>query len=325
VLAPDTLGPTLCFGEILAEIVAVLPGFGFREPVELIGPFPSGAPAIFIDQCARMGGQAAMIGAVGADDFGVMCRDRLQGDGVDISGIAKIADMPTGTAFVRYRPDGDRDFVFNMWTSAAGRLAWTTEVEALVERAGHLHVMGTLLANPVVWPLIDKAAQAIKARGGTLSFDPNLRKELETDAESIARFDAILSMTDVLLPSDEELFEAAGTPPTDGPSKAVAALRAKGVAEIVVKQGSRGATAHARDASVLTQPAFQVDEVDPTGAGDCFGGAYVTARRMGLPIETALTYAAAAGARNVTARGPMEGAGTRSDLDRFIAETDVRT
>ena len=36
-------------GEILVEIVATEPGHGFRQPVRLVGPFPSGAPAIFID------------------------------------------------------------------------------------------------------------------------------------------------------------------------------------------------------------------------------------------------------------------------------------
>jgi sugar/nucleoside kinase (ribokinase family) len=64
-----------------------------------------------------------------------------------------------------------------------------------------------------------------------------------------------------------------------------------------------------------------VEEVDPTGAGDCFGGAYLACRRLGMPVEQALTYGCAAGARNVTRRGPMEGAGTRAELDEFIQTT----
>ena len=66
-------------------------------------------------------------------------------------------------------------------------------------------------------------------------------------------------------------------------------------------------------------PGFAVAERDPTGAGDCFGGAYVACRRLGMPIAQALRYANAAGARNVTVLGPMEGAGTRAELDTFIA------
>ena len=46
-------------GEILVEIVATTIGDGFREAQSLVGPYPSGAPAIFIDQCGRIGGSAA--------------------------------------------------------------------------------------------------------------------------------------------------------------------------------------------------------------------------------------------------------------------------
>lgn len=70
ILAPDQLGPTVCAGEILVEIVATTVGNGFMEAQPLVGPFASGAPAIFISQCGRLGGSAAMIGAVGTDDFG---------------------------------------------------------------------------------------------------------------------------------------------------------------------------------------------------------------------------------------------------------------
>jgi fructokinase len=44
-----------------------------------------------------------------------------------------------------------------------------------------------------------------------------------------------------------------------------------------------------------------------------------------MPVEDALTYAAAAGARNVTVIGPMEGAGTKEQLDAFIAATERRS
>jgi fructokinase len=84
-LAPDALGPTICVGEILVEIVATTIGEGFLEAQPLMGPFPSGAPAIFIDQCGRLGGSAAMIGAVGDDDFGRLNTDRLKRDKIDIS------------------------------------------------------------------------------------------------------------------------------------------------------------------------------------------------------------------------------------------------
>lgn len=321
-LAPDTLGPTVCVGEILVEIVATTVGHGFSEAIPLVGPYPSGAPAIFIDQCGKIGGSAAMVGAVGDDDFGRVNTDRLRQDGVDVSAIAVDPNFPTGSAFVRYRADGSRDFVFNIAKSAAARFGWTNEVEALIERSGHLHVMGSALSMPGAWGVIEKAMHSIKARGGSVSLDPNLRKELKYDSETETRFATLVAHSDLLLPSGEELELAAGV---EGEEPAIAMLFELGVSEIALKKGSDGATTYCSDGARFHTSAFTVQELDPTGAGDCFGGAYVACRRLGMDIDTALTYGCAAGARNVTKRGPMEGAGTRAELDQFIKETDRQT
>ncbi|MBL4928088.1 tagatose kinase [Fuscibacter oryzae] len=320
-LAPNSLGPTICVGEILVEIVATTVGDGFRQAQPLVGPYPSGAPAIFIDQCGRIGGSAAMIGAVGDDDFGRVNLDRLIRDGVDVSAIAVDATLPTGSAFVRYRADGSRDFVYNIATSAAARFGWTPAVAGLAARAGHLHVMGSALSMPNAWGVIEQAAQLIKVRGGSISLDPNLRKELRYDEATEAQFARLVAMSDLLLPSGEELERAAGV---TGEAAAVARLFEMGVTEIVLKRGDEGATCFQRDGSRIDAAAFVVDEVDPTGAGDCFGGAYLACRRLGMPVEQALGYGCAAGARNVTRRGPMEGAGTRAELDDFIRTTKRR-
>jgi len=317
-LAPDALGPTVTIGEILVEIMAETPGHGFTAPLRLIGPFPSGAPAIFIDQCARIGGQAGIIAAVGDDDFGRVNTDRLRADGADISAVFVSPDTPTGSAFVRYRPDGTRDFVFNIAKSAAGLVSLTPAARALLDRAGHLHVMGSAFAIPHLWTMLAQAIPLVKARGGSVSLDPNLRKELLGQGQTAARLAQVVGQADLLLPSGDELFLAAGV--NDEPA-ALRALFARGVAEVVVKRGADGATWFGAQGGRVDAPAFAVDELDPTGAGDCFGGAYVACRRLGMKPAEALTYACAAGARNVTRLGPMEGAGTRAELDQFIATT----
>ncbi|MBN9981664.1 tagatose kinase [Rhizobium laguerreae] len=321
VLAPDPLGPTVCVGEILVEIVATTVGDGFREAQPLVGPFASGAPAIFISQCGRLGGKAAMVGAVGDDDFGRVNTDRLKRDGVDVSTISIDPDYPTGSAFVRYRKDGSRDFVYNIATSAAARFGWSETVGDLIHRSGHLHVMGSALSVASAREVIDKAVDIVKARGGTLSVDPNIRKELKLDEDTERRFSKLVAAADLLLPSGEELERAAGV---EGEADAIRRLFEVGVKEIVLKRGAEGATYFGRDGDRIDAPAFVVQEVDPTGAGDCFGGAYLTCRRLGMSPQQALTYASAAGARNVTVLGPMEGAGTQQELDAFIASTERR-
>ena len=71
-------------GEILVEIMATEIGQTFLEPGLFAGPYPSGAPAIFADQAARVGATTAMIGCVGPDDFGTLNLERLRGSGVDV-------------------------------------------------------------------------------------------------------------------------------------------------------------------------------------------------------------------------------------------------
>jgi sugar/nucleoside kinase (ribokinase family) len=163
-------------GEIVVEIMAVTEGDGFREPIQLVGPFPSGAPAIFVDQLAKQGNACAMVSCVGNDDFGWLNIERLRRDGVDVSAIRVHEDAVTGSAFVRYRTDGQRDFVFNIKHSANGAIDLTPAAEAVIASAGHLHVMGSSLVTPGIIGAVLHALAAIKAKGGTVSFDPNIRK-----------------------------------------------------------------------------------------------------------------------------------------------------
>jgi sugar/nucleoside kinase (ribokinase family) len=305
----------LTIGEILVEIIATERGNGFRSAVPLIGPFPSGAPAIFIDQVGKLGHDCAMISAVGDDDFGHVNLDRLRADGVDVSGIRIDANGTTGSAFVRYRDDGSRAFVFNLRHSACGTIDLSGEAARLVEEAGHLHVMGTSLYAPSVIETVLSAMRTIKAKGGTISFDPNLRPEILKSPGMREALQEVIAETDLFLPSGDELFLFTQA---KSAKEAVEELLAQGIKVIVLKQGSAGATYHDGQRT-LTLPSMPVEEVDPTGAGDCFGATFVTFWLEGATPEVALRYANAAGALAVTRIGPMEGASTRAELDALLA------
>ncbi|MBZ4689194.1 MAG: hypothetical protein JG765_445 [Cereibacter sp.] len=304
----------LTVGEILVEIVATTRGDGFREAQPLIGPFPSGSPAIFIDQVGKLGTPCAILSRVGADDFGRVNLDRLAADGVDISGVAVAPGEATGSAFVRYREDGSRAFIFNIANSACGRLDATPEGDALIDTCGHMHLMGTALSAPGLAARALEAMERIKAKGGTLSFDPNLRPEILDTPGLRPALDRVLAQTDLFLPSGDEIFLFTAACDEAG---AVTELLARGVRDIVIKRGAQGASHF--DAKGRTDAApIAVEEIDPTGAGDSFGGAFVSFWLAGAPPATALAYANAAGARAVTKLGPMEGTSTRAELDALI-------
>lgn len=306
----------LTIGEVLVEIVATTKGNGFLEAQPLVGPFPSGAPAIFIDQLGKLGTPCAIVSRVGDDDFGRVNIDRLRADGVDVAGIEIAPGESTGSAFVRYRDDGSRSFVYNIRHSACGNLRPTAASEALIESCDHLHVMGTALSAPGLGGMVMDAARRIKTRGGTISFDPNLRPEILNSPGLRDALEAVLAMTDLFMPSGSELFLF---DPARDETDAVKALLGRGIRTIVLKRGDQGASLFEQGRRVDVRP-LAVDELDPTGAGDSFGGAFLSFWLAGADPQTALRYANAAGARAVTQLGPMQGTSTRAELDTMLSE-----
>jgi sugar/nucleoside kinase (ribokinase family) len=157
----------------------------------------------------------------------------------------------------------------------------------------------------------------VQARGGKISFDPNIRKELmERDSTMRGRIGAVYAMTDLLLPGSDELPLLTGE--SDMEKSLEKIFAGTGVAEVVVKMGSKGCMYADRTERFTVEP-FSVTEVDPTGAGDCFGGAFVAARLAGRPAREATILAAAAGALAVTKKGPMEGASFLDAVEAFAA------
>jgi len=304
----------MTMGEILVEIMATEIGQSFRRPGTLVGPYPSGAPAIFIDQVGKLGQACGIIGCVGDDDFGRLNLDRLSHDGVDVAGISVMQDAVTGSAFVTYQEDGSRDFIFNISNSACGKLSAAQVSEAVLKDCAHFHVMGSSLFSVPIVEAVKKAIAIVKAHGGTISFDPNVRKELLSSAEMRGALRFILGCTDIFLPSGQEitlLTDAAGE------QEAIAEILAMGVREIVLKRGADGCSFYDAGLSISC-PAFAAEEIDPTGAGDCFGASYVTCRLQHMPVDAALRYANASGALAISRKGPMEGSSSFAELDAFL-------
>ena len=129
-------------------------------------------------------------------------------------------------------------------------------------------------------------------------------------------------MSDMLLPSGNELYLAAGLTPAAGETSALEKTISMGLTSIILNRETQGSSCFQSDVTKVHASAFKIDEVDPTGAGDCFGGAYLTCRHLGLTLNQALTYANAAGVRTSTVTGPVEGVGNWAELDQLIACTE---
>ncbi len=286
-------------GELLVEFVREGTA-GHSTPGRYAGPFPSGAPGIFIDQAARMGARTVFAGAVGADAFGAVVRDRLLGAGVAPDLIATVPDRPTGTAFVAYDDAGSRAFVF-----ALGAAAWFPDDAAgfLAARTEVFHVSGSTLGDPAMRARIVALAERLHGAGVALSVDPNVRPELGADAGYLAALRGLVARAAFVLPSEADaalLYPGAAFADWAGP------LVAAGARAVALKRGAAGAVAMDRDGSVA-RPGLPVAVTDPTGAGDCFCATFLVRLLQGRSLGDATGDANAAGAHAVTRLGPMEG------------------
>jgi sulfofructose kinase len=86
-----------------------------------------------------------------------------------------------------------------------------------------------------------------------------------------------------------------------------------------VTLGAHGYVWRERDGRSGNQPAFQVDVVDTTGAGDAFHGAFALGVAEGLDIETCVRRASGVAALKCTRLGSRAGLPTRSELELFVA------
>jgi sugar/nucleoside kinase (ribokinase family) len=306
----------LTIGEALVEIMRTGVGQPLNQPGPFVGPYPSGAPFIFAVQAARLGAQVAAVGVIGNDAFGRCLVDQLRQDNIDTSGVRTSATHTTGVAFVAYNVDGSRDFVFHVAQAASGQISPELVDSRQFVGLKCLHLMGsTLSIHHEARTAGLKALELAKAAGAKFSFDPNLRPQLLAVDQARIAFQPFIAAADVLIPTAEEACILTGR------SSLAAAvddwLQQKPERIVIVTQGAQGCTLYHQDHEIKV-PGFLVEEVDPTGAGDCFDAGFLVEWLAGKPIAEAARFANACGALAVTQQGPMAGAQTRAQVQAFI-------
>jgi len=298
----------ICLGELLAELLRTEVNMPHGKVGLYKGPYPSGAPAIFIDSAARMSKSlkfsTGYIGVIGDDEFGGIIVERLKKDGVDISQIRTAEDLTTGIAFNQYNSDGSRKFIFA--AGAAGATSPLDIKEDYFNNVKSLHITGSALSiSDNSKEACYKALKIAKAKNPNvlISFDPNLRPEM-LDIDMILKIcKPILDTTTILLPSGEEAEMLAGV---SGELKASKKLLEMGPEFVVLKQGKEGCTVFNKDHQEgLKINGYKANEMDPTGAGDSFDGAFIIGYLAGWELEKTARFANAVGALKVEYFGPM--------------------
>jgi sugar/nucleoside kinase (ribokinase family) len=308
-LSPEVLS----IGTMLVEIMRTGLDQPMDRPGPFVGPFPSGDTCIYTDTVARLGRRAGFIGCVGPDDFGRCLLDRFAADQVDTSQVQTLAGQTTGVAFVAYFTGGSRKFVYHWRHAAAGQLGPQHIDPGYLAGVRWLHLTGcTMAASESGRDACYRAAELLSA-GATLSFDANVRPELMTVEALRTMLEPVIARANVILPSLGEAQMLTGAADDEA---GIAQWLAQGKT-VVLKMGARGCRIYTEH-TVVEAPAFAVEEIDPTGAGDSFSAAFTVAMLEGMPLEQAARFANAVGALAVGKLGPMEGAPTRAEVEAFL-------
>ncbi len=261
----------------------------------------------------RLGVGAGWFSLLGDDEPGQLVLDRIRAEGVDVSRVRRVPDRPTGLYLRETTGAGVRVYYYRQGSAAStmGPEAFDSEY---LEEAEFLHLTGITPALSgdcrafVLW-----AARQARAAGTQLSFDVNYRSRLWAPEEARAFAEEMLPHVDLLFLGDEEARALWG----EDDEGLVRELAAAGPQQVVLKRGKEGSLALVED-RILTNPAFEVTEVDPVGAGDAFVAGYLAGHLWGVVPEERLRIADAMGAMSVTALGDYEGLPDRQELEDFL-------
>jgi len=297
------MGEIWTMGEMLVEIMRPKAGMELFAPGEFVGPFPSGAPAIFVDTVARLNHSAGIIGGVGKDDFGKNILDRLKKDGVNTDYVFESENESTAVAFVTYFDDGSRKFIYHIGNTPAVKVK-DFDIKD-IGSPKFFHIMGcSLMISEEFKERIIKAALLFVQNGAKISFDPNIRTELLGGRTVNELLGEVMDNCSVIMPGIEQLRMISGMDEIDA---GINKLFEYGNMEIVaLKKGSQGCSVYSRSQKIDC-PAHIIEAVDPTGAGDCFDAAFLCGLLDDKSLKDCARMASAAGALNTLKLGPMEG------------------
>lgn len=302
-------------GEPLCEIMRTQQDIGLESPDIFMGPYPSGAPAIFIDAAAKLGHPCGFIGTIGDDAFGQCIKKRLLNDGVDITHLAVNDQLSTAVAFVSYSSDGSRTFLYHIGNAAAGQIKYPRQMP---ENVGLFHVMGcAMMPSPAMAEAVSRAAKHYFSQGKLISFDPNIRVESLRGQNLNALIEPIMERCSIFMPGLEELLVISGQSRIED---AFSSLFENPVLKIIVlKDGGNGCRVITREEQ-FSLPSCKITALDSTGAGDSFDAGFLTSYLQGKSLLDCAKIASATAALNCAAFGPMEGNITRETVRKMVEE-----
>jgi sugar/nucleoside kinase (ribokinase family) len=263
------------------------------------------ATAIMAMGLARLGTPVAFVGRVGDDVWGRYCLEEMAGRGIDLARVIRDSGLKTGVTVSITHP---RDRALVTYLGAISALTGADVPDAAMAGLDHLHVSSFFFQEGLRPDLPDLFSRAHRA---------GLTTSLDTGCDPSGRWEdgllETLGETDLFFPNEVELAGLTGT------SDPVEGLRRldNGHTRVVAKLGTHGAMTIDCGA-VVRVPAYAVQAVDTTGAGDSFNAGFLHRWLQGAPVLECLRLGAACGALSTLGLGGTAAQPTLAEAEALV-------
>ncbi|MCW6053257.1 ribokinase [Lyngbya sp. CCAP 1446/10] len=258
---------------------------------------------------ARLGTFTNIIGRVGNDKFAEELLTNLQFYGLNTNNILIDKSTHSGVAIIAVDETGQNNIIV---IPGANHNVGEAEIERLKKLL--LSATSLLLQLEIPLEVVIKAAQAAGEAGVRVILDPAPMADLPL---------ALYPLIDIITPNEVEASQLVGFRVHDTETAILAAkqLQERGVENVIVKLGDRGAVAVTEDESFFV-PAFAVEAIDTVAAGDAFNGGLAAALDGGRSLSEAVVWGCAAGALCTTKVGAQVAMCDRATFDNFLQNLD---
>jgi ribokinase len=257
---------------------------------------------------AKLGYPLAMVGNVGTDAFGTQLRNGLEDAGVDTTHVNTV-EAASGVALITTGRGGENNIV--VVPGANGHLT----PKQLEKAATILEYAGFLLTQLEI-PLetVEYLAQYAERHNIPLMLDPAPARDLPG---------SLLRKVSWITPNETETEELLKTKLEHNDQSydgAAESLLDRGVKNVLLKLGSRGCLIAQGSLAKERLPAFSVDAVDTTGAGDAFNAGFAVGLMRGSTVTQSAILASAVAAISVTRHGAQPSMPAWADVKAFLSE-----
>jgi len=293
----DVVGLGQCSLDILGQ-VGSYPGLDKKAELTSLLLQGGGPVATALVTLARLGVPAAMVGAVGNDDFGRQIRDGLIAEGVDCAFLTEDPDGSSQVAFIAVDDDGHRNI---FWHRGDVVPDVTDLYQTLLSREVKvLHLDGLHLMPAVT------AAKIARSLDITTVLDAGTMRP---------GVDRLLPLIDHLIVSEDFARQVTGH---HDPKEAIRFLSGHGASGVTITRGALGSTSMDSVGSVFHQQAFNMDVVDTTGCGDVFHGGYIYGLLQNWGINRIVRFASACAALKTRALGGRTAIPDLPEVETFL-------